>query len=76
MILNATAKIKTFVSGTENEKNVTLQTDQAKGSMRLSIVNEIGKKLPITGAFAMPCLFVAGILFMGVALKRGRRKHE
>lgn len=76
LILNATAKIKTFVSGTENEKNVTLETDQEKGSMRLSIVNEIGKKLPITGAFAMPCLFVAGILFMGVALKRGRRKHE
>lgn len=74
--LSATATVKTFQNGGYSEKKSELETDEKKGSMNLSVVNETGKKLPITGSSAMPVLIVVGVILMGASIKKGSRKHE
>lgn len=76
MQLTASAHLKTFTNGAYTEKDVTLEVDQEKGSMNLSVVNEVGNKLPITGSGAMLILSVAGIALMAIALKKGRKQYE
>lgn len=76
LTLSAKAHIKTYVNGKYNEKNVTLESDSVKGSVNLSVVNEIGKKLPVTGSFFMPVLTAAGVVCMLAAVRKGRMKHE
>ena len=76
LTLSAKAQIKTYVNGKTDEKNVTLESDSVKGSVNLSVVNEIGKKLPVTGSYIMPLLTVAGAACMFVAVRKGKMKHE
>lgn len=76
MRLEAAAHLKVFTNGAYTEKDVTLEVDQEKGSMNLSVVNEVGNKLPITGSGAMLILSVVGIAFMAMALKKDRKGHE
>lgn len=76
MDLIANAHIITFTNGVENEEDVVLNTDAENGNLNLSVVNEAGKKLPITGSYLMPVLVIVGILFMCLSMRKGRRKHE
>ncbi|MBQ8802055.1 MAG: isopeptide-forming domain-containing fimbrial protein [Tyzzerella sp.] len=46
------------------------------GSIAISVVNEIGKKLPITGSYLMPILFAAGAVCIIAGMKLGKKKYE
>ncbi len=74
--LTGTAKITTFVNGSAREEEVVLGTDEVSGGLNLSVVNEVGKKLPITGSYLMPFMVVAGILLMSLSVKKGREMNE
>ncbi len=74
--LAASAHIKMFKNGVETEEDIALDTDSEAGTMNLQIINDVGKKLPITGSYAMPILGVLGICLVGVAWRRGRKAHE
>lgn len=74
--LAASAHIKMFKNGVETEEDIALDTDSEVGTMNLQIINDVGKKLPITGSYAMPILGVLGICLVGVAWRRGRKAHE
>lgn len=74
--LTASAHIKMFKNGVETEEDIALDTDSEVGTMNLQIINDVGKKLPITGSYAMPILGVLGICLVGVAWRRGRKAHE
>lgn len=74
--LIANAHITTFTNGKENAEDVVLNTDAENGNLNLSVVNEAGKKLPITGSYLMPVFVIAGVLFMCLSVRKGRRKHE
>ena len=73
--LSAFAKTKVYVNGAYVEKEVELQTDQEKGSFNISVVNDIGKKLPITGSYAVPVMMTAGMTLIFVSYQM-RKKHE
>lgn len=74
--LSAIAKTKVFVNGEYHEKEVELDVDQERGSMNLSVVNDIGKKLPITGSYVVPVLMGLGVTMVLVSLKNSKKKHE
>ena len=74
--LTASAHIKMFKNGAETEEDIQLDTDSEIGTMNLQIINDVGKKLPITGSYAMPILGVLGICLVGAAWRRGRKAHE
>lgn len=74
--LSASAHITMYQNGETKESDVELEVNQEKGSMYLSIVNEVGEKLPITGSAAMLLLALAGAGLMSVAVACGRKKHE
>lgn len=76
MQLSATAHIKTFLDGIYKEKDSALEVDSDQGIMNLSVVNEVGKKLPVTGSSAMLLLGVSGVLLMVAACARGLKRHE
>ena len=73
--LSAFAKTKVYVNGAYVEKEVELQTDQEKGTFNISVVNDIGKKLPITGSYAVPVMMTAGMTLIFVSYQM-RKKHE
>ena len=74
--LSATAKTKVYINGSYHENEVDLTVDQARGSMNLSVVNDIGKKLPITGSYMMPVLVATGVTLMAVSFKKNKKEHE
>lgn len=76
MKLSAAAYTKTFFDGEYKETNAALDVNQEEGSMNLSVVNEVGVKLPVTGSSWMIVLAVIGMTFMGLAWRKGLRKHE
>ncbi len=76
LILDATAKLKSFVDGEQIEKDLVLEVNQAEASAALSIVNQVGSKLPVTGTSAVLMLSVCGIVMICGAVIRGRKKHE
>lgn len=74
--LKATAHIKSFYNGAFKEEDVNLNTDVEDGSMDIKIVNEVGKKLPITGSSAMIVMLAAGAALMGGSVVASRKKKE
>ncbi len=76
LLLNATAKYKSFVEGVESEKEMVLTANPENASVALSVVNHVGRKLPVTGTSAILILTICGISCIGMALLRGRKKHE
>lgn len=76
LTLSAKANIKTFTAGSYTEKEIVLDVDQEEGSMNLSVVNEVGKKLPITGSQMMMILVAASVTLMFVSMRKGKKKHE
>lgn len=76
LTLSALAKTKVYVNGAYVEKEVELETDQEKGSFNISVVNDIGKKLPITGSYAVPVMMMAGMALVGASYKMSKKKDE
>lgn len=75
--LEATAHIKSFYNGAFKEEDVKLNTDVDKGNMNLTVVNEVGKKLPITGSTATLIILGGGAALMtGAMLSKRKEKKE
>lgn len=73
---DAKANIKTFYNGLSKSEDKTLTTDVEEGSANITIVNQVGKKLPITGTSSVVILLGAGVVLMSVAIAKGRKKDE
>ena len=67
------SKPSTMVSKSEDK---TLETSVEDGSANITIVNQVGKKLPITGTSTVVIMLGAGLVLMSVALVKGRKKDE
>ena len=74
--LSATAQTKVYVNGSYHEKELDLTVDQQRGSMNLSVVNDIGKKLPITGSYAMPVILTVGTSMLFASFKFKKKENE
>lgn len=76
LYFSASATISTFTDGKWETAKQTLDINQEECSVALSVVNHVGRKLPITGTAAVLIVTVSGIALVGVAMLRGRKKHE
>lgn len=75
--LEATAHIKEFLDGKYKESDTTLTTDVAKGSANITVVNQVGTKLPITGSsLTMICLGAGTITVVGALALDKKRKNK
>ena len=73
----ATAHIKEFLNGAYKESDVDLTTDIKDGSANLTVINTVGKKLPVTGSSATLILIGAGIVIVtGSAVYMVRKKKQ
>lgn len=76
--IKATAHIKTLLNGSANENTETLMTDAPSGTAFLTVVNQVGSKLPVTGSSATIMLVAtgAGLSAIGFIKSRKNRKDE
>ena len=74
--LETIAHIKEFLNGAYKESDVDLTTDVEDGSSNLTVINAVGKKLPITGSSVALIMLVAGTALVTGAFVYGKRKEE
>lgn len=74
--LAASAHVKKFLSGLFNEEDLTLVTNVEDGSMNITVINEVGMKLPVTGTPALVMLYGCGISLMVLALAKSKNKKN
>ena len=76
--LSATAHKKEFLSGAFKEGTTDLVTDVEAGSANITVVNQVGTKLPITGSSMTLIMLAAGTVIMtgSLAYSRKSRKKE
>lgn len=76
--LKAAAHVKTFLNGSANESTDALATDVTSGSAQLTVVNQVGSRLPVTGSSATIMLIGtgAGLAGLGFIKSRKNRKDE
>lgn len=74
--LSATAHIKTFLDGAYNEDDMNLVTDVTDGSANITIVNQVGTKLPITGSNATVIMLGAGVIMMTGAVIASKKRSN
>ena len=72
--LEADAHIKTFLEGAYKESDVELITDENDGAANITVINTVGKKLPVTGSVRMLLMLGAGTVLVGYALARSRKE--
>lgn len=72
--LEAMAHIKTFLEGVYEEDDVVLETNMETGKINITVINAVGKKLPVTGSVLTPIFIAAGAGLVGYSFKR--RKEE
>lgn len=72
--LSATAHIKTFLGGANKEDDMNLVTDVTDGSANITIVNQVGTKLPITGSNVTVIMLGAGMILMTGAVIANKKK--
>lgn len=65
--LDATAHIKEFYDGAFSEKDIALDTNEDEGAANITVVNQVGSKLPITGSNGTVIMLAAGVAIMAVA---------
>lgn len=73
--LTATAKIESFYSGIMKKEDQTLQTNVENGAMNLTVINQVGSKLPVTGTPVVLILVLTGSILMTVAVLSSKRKR-
>lgn len=74
--LTATAEIKSFLNGSDSTENKTLATDAATGTANLTVVNQVGSKLPVTGSTMTIIGLAAGCGLMVTALVMNRKAKK
>ena len=73
--LSATYDMKTFYNGSFiNKEGEELEADKETGIITMEIVNEVGKKLPVTGTTAGLIIFVIGVGAIGTAVVMNKKK--
>ncbi|MEE1314447.1 MAG: SpaA isopeptide-forming pilin-related protein [Faecalimonas sp.] len=72
---SASAHMKTMQDGEEIKKELALEVVQEEGSAAFSVVNEVGKKLPVSGTLALLVVGVGGGTLLGCGILRGRKKR-
>ena len=65
-----------FLTGTYKETDTDLETDLATGTGNITIVNNVGSKLPVTGSGATVILLGAGCILMVTAGMVSRKKRK
>ena len=65
--LEYSAYIKQFLSGGYTDNTYVLDTNVAEGSGNLTVINQVGTKLPVTGSSAMIVLLALGVGIMIIA---------
>lgn len=58
--LVATAHIKKFLDGAYSDEGITLVTNVETGTVNLTVINDVGSKLPVTGSAATILMLAAG----------------
>lgn len=76
--LEMAVRIRQFQDGIFNENSIALETDIEDGSGNLTVVNTVGKKLPIAGSSMILLMLGTGTGMMVYAAVRKRREelHE
>lgn len=74
--LETTAHIKEFLNGAYKETDVDLTTDVEEGSSNLTVINAVGKKLPITGSSVALIMLVAGTALVAGAFVYGKHSKK
>lgn len=75
--LEGTAHITEFYNGSYSEDDVVLQTNVEDGSLAIEVINQVGKKLPVTGSVATLMLIGGGATLMtGAMVAKKRSKKE
>ena len=57
-------------------KDINLHTDVNQGNLDIKVINEVGKKLPITGSSAMLVIVCAGAALMGGVIVSNRKRSK
>lgn len=66
--LSATAQIKKFILGSYTENTTDLVTDVNEGNANLTVINDVGTKLPVSGSKATLILMIAGTTLMATSI--------
>lgn len=74
--LEATAHVKEFYDGAFSEEDIELDTDLEDGSANITVVNQVGSKLPITGSNGTVILLAAGVVIMTVSDAYAYKRHK
>lgn len=74
--LEATANIKSFFDGIMHTEDNTLVTDVAGGKINLTVINQVGMKLPVTGTPALLVMVLAGAGLMAFVIISDRKKKK
>ena len=61
---SASAHVKEFYNGAFKESDIDLETDVDEGQANLTVVNQVGSKLPITGSSMTAIMLGAGVVIM------------
>lgn len=75
---SASAHVKEFYNGAFKESDIDLETDVDEGQANLTVVNQVGSKLPITGSSMTAIMLGAGVVIMtgSLAFWAKRRKKS
>ena len=72
--LETSAQIKEFINGNWKESEISLTTNEGEGSANLTVINTVGKKLPVTGSSAaVICITTGSVLVLAGAMRRNRK---
>lgn len=72
--LEAFAHMESFYEGLTKNEDKELHTDVAEGSMNLTVINQVGKKLPVTGTPAVMILIGTGVAMMAWAIGKAEKR--
>ena len=72
--LDVAANIESYYDGKTTKEDQNLTTDVATGSANLTVVNQVGMKLPITGTSALMLTVLAGGALMATAVIVSKKK--
>ena len=64
------------MNGAYKESDVDLTTDVEDGSSNLTVINAVGKKLPITGSSVALIMLVAGTALVAGAFVYGKNSKK
>ena len=73
--LNVKAKVDSFYSGIIHSEEKELKTNAEEGTINLTVINQVGSKLPVTGTPVVLIMVLSGSILMTVAVLSSKRKR-